>query len=202
MNAPAVVLIPIRSFDDAKTRLAPVLTAADRRRLAQAMAERVVRAARDLPVRVVSDDADVARWARRLGAGVIAPGVSGLNPSIQRAAEIARTDLRDAAGTTRLIVAHADLPHAVDLRVVTGLGVAIAPDRHRDGSNVLSLPATAPFTFRYGPGSFAAHEAEAATCGLEFTVIDEPSLGFDVDDPSDLAALAAADESDRSARRR
>ena len=33
------MLIPIRSFNDAKTRLAGVLTEADRRRLAQAMAE-------------------------------------------------------------------------------------------------------------------------------------------------------------------
>ena len=64
----AAVLIPLRSFDDAKTRLAGVLSPADRRRLAMAMAERVVRAARDLPVHVVSDDADVLRWAERLGA--------------------------------------------------------------------------------------------------------------------------------------
>ena len=62
----AAVLIPLRSFDDAKTRLAGVLSPADRRRLAMAMAERVVRAARDLPVHVVSDDADVLRGATEM----------------------------------------------------------------------------------------------------------------------------------------
>ena len=75
-------MIPIRSFADAKTRLAGVLSPADRRRLAMAMAARVMRAARGLPVFVVSDDAEVLRWAERGGAAGLAPGVSGLNESI------------------------------------------------------------------------------------------------------------------------
>lgn len=197
MSAPAVVVVPIRSFDDAKTRLAGVLDAADRRRLAEAMAERVVRAARDLPVFVVTDDPAVAEWATGLGAAVIAPDVSGLNASIQAAVHQLAGQLDDEQ---RVIIAHADLPLADDLRVVTGPGVAVAPDAARDGSNVVSLPATAEFTFRYGPGSFEAHRTEAADRGLAFTVIDDPSLALDVDDASDLAALAAAEEPDRRRR--
>ena len=199
MTVPAVVAIPIRSFDDAKTRLAGVLSAADRRRLAEAMAERVVRAAHDLPVFIISDDADVARWASRLGVDVVAPGVSGLNASVTAAVSLLAADL---AHDARIIVAHADLPRADDLRVVTGAGVAIAPDAARDGSNVLSLPAGTEFTFRYGPGSFEAHRREAADRGLEVTVIDDESLALDVDDPADLAALAAVDDPDPRPRRR
>lgn len=197
MTVPAVVAIPIRSFDDAKTRLSGVLSAADRRRLAEAMAERVVRAAHDLPVFIISDDADVARWAKRLGAEIVAPGVSGLNASVSAAVDVLAADLPPDA---RIIVAHADLPRAEDLRVVTGDGIAIAPDAARDGSNVLSLPATAAFTFHYGSGSFEAHRREAAERGLTFTVVDDESLALDIDDPADLAALAADDESDRRRR--
>lgn len=189
MSAPAVVVIPIRSFDDAKTRLAGVLSPADRRRLAEAMAERVVRAAHELPVHVVSDDASVARWAVSLGAAALSPEVAGLNASVTAAIATLRAEL-DAA--QRIIVAHADLPIAADLRIVTGPGVAIAPDAAHDGSNVLSIPAHADFTFRYGPGSFRAHCDEAAARGLELTVVDDASLALDVDDPADLAALADA----------
>lgn len=186
MSATGAVLIPIRSFDDAKTRLAGVLSPADRRRLAMAMAERVVRAARGLPVFVVSDDDEVLRWAARLGAQCIAPGVKGLNESITAAvSQVASSP----EAPDRVIIAHADLPLADDLRVVTGRGVAIAPDTERDGSNVMSLPVDAAFTFHYGPGSFAAHRDEAERRGLDFTVVDEPSLALDVDDPGDLVRL-------------
>ncbi|MEM9465386.1 MAG: 2-phospho-L-lactate guanylyltransferase [Actinomycetota bacterium] len=182
----AAVLIPIRSFDDAKTRLSGVLTPADRTRLAKAMAERVVHAAHGLPVHVVSDDPEVGRWATGVGADVIAPGVSGLNASVTAAVS---TVASVADPPQRVIIAHADLPLAEDLRVVTGPGVAIAPDGPRDGSNVLSLPTGAAFTFHYGPGSFAAHRTEAAERGLDFTVVVEPGLALDVDEPADLIRL-------------
>ena len=195
----AAVLIPIRSFNDAKTRLAGVLTEADRRRLAQAMAERVVHAAHDLPVHIVSDDAGVARWATRVGAQPLAPGVSGLNQSVAAAVE----QIGNApAVPARIIIAHADLPIADDLRVVTGSGVAIAPDSARDGSNVLSLPTGTPFTFRYGPSSFAAHREEAEQRGLPFTVIDDPSLALDVDEPADLIRLQEASPEPTPSRRK
>ena len=146
-------------------------------------------AAHDLPVHIVSDDAGVARWATRVGAQPLAPGVSGLNQSVAAAVE----QIGNApAVPARIIIAHADLPIADDLRVVTGSGVAIAPDSARDGSNVLSLPTGTPFTFRYGPGSFAAHREEAEQRGLPFTVIDDPSLALDVDEPADLIRLQEA----------
>ena len=130
-----IVLVPIRSFDDAKSRLAGSLDPQARRALMRRMAETVVSAAHDLPVWVVTDDDEVTAWATELSTSTFAVGVNGLNPAITVAATAA-----SRAGASRILVAHADLPYASDLRVVTGNGVAIAPDRHRDGSNVMSLP--------------------------------------------------------------
>ncbi len=175
------VLVPIRSFDDAKSRLAPELTLDQRRLLVRRMAEIVVAAAHDLPVRVVTDDPDVAEWATTVGSVPLAVEAEGLNPSITRAVEIVGGE-----GIDRVIVAHADLPIAADIRVVVGAGVAVAPDRSRDGSNVLSVPTGAGFNFAYGPGSFAKHRAEAARLGLTFLEIDDASLAWDIDDPADL----------------
>ena len=178
-----IVLVPIRSFDGAKSRLAASLDPQARKALMRQMAETVVAAAHGLPVWVVTDDDEVANWARTLGTSSCAVGVSGLNPAITVAAAAAAD-----AGASRIIIAHADLPNASDLRVVTGPGVAIAPDRHRDGSNVMSLPTNTGFAFAYGPGSFAKHRAESARLGLDFTEIDDASLAWDVDSPADLVS--------------
>jgi len=57
---PLAVLVPVKSFDEAKRRLAPALEPAERARLARAMASSVVASAAPLPTAVVCDDADVA----------------------------------------------------------------------------------------------------------------------------------------------
>ena len=176
-----IVLVPIRSFDNAKSRLAASLDPLARRALIRRMAETVVAAAHDLPVWVVTDDDEVTDWARARGVLSCAVGVSGLNPAVTAAAAAAA-----GAGASRIIIAHADLPYASDLRVVTGTGVALAPDRHRDGSNVMSLPTNTGFVFAYGPGSFAKHRREATRLGLEFSEINDVSLAWDVDSPDDL----------------
>jgi len=149
------------------------------------MAGTVVRAAGALPVWVVTDDPHVAEWAATVTAESLMVGQDGLNASVAAAVEAAA-----AAGFERVIVAHADLPLAEDLRVVDGPGAAIAPDRHGDGSNVLSVPTEAGFVFAYGPGSFERHRSEAARCGLAVTVVDEPALALDVDSVDDLRLLS------------
>ena len=86
-----------------------------------------------------------------------------------------------------MIIAHGDLPHAVDLRVmIANEPVSIAPDRHREGTNVLRVPTDIDFTFAYGPGSFAAHCTVTRELGFEPRIIDSPDLAWDVDTPNDL----------------
>ena len=56
------------------------------------------------------------------------------------------------------------------------------------GTNVVSVPTGAGFTFSYGPGSFQRHGAEARRLGLALRVVREPSLAYDIDVPADLVA--------------
>jgi 2-phospho-L-lactate guanylyltransferase len=187
----AAVLVPVKSFGQAKRRLSQVLTAAERARLARSMAGRVVAAARGLPVAVVCDDEEVAAWAEDAGAEVVwTPGL-GLNRAVARG--VARLH-RD--GAVRVVVSHADLPLARDLRPVVDFeGVTVVPDRHGDGTNVICVPGGAGFRFAYGAGSCRRHQAEAERLGLDVRVIDDDiRLGWDVDRPADLefpAELAA-----------
>ena len=179
------VLVPVKAFRNAKVRLAPALSAAERAALAQKMATRVVESAAGLPVAVVCDDPEVAAWARGLGALVIWEPGRGLNGAVQEG--VARLG---AAGTGLVAVAAGDRPLATDLRWVTRFsGVTIGPDRRRDGTNVIGVPTDAGFTFSYGPGSFARHLDEAKRIGCRVRVVHSSALAWDVDVPDDLVAV-------------
>lgn len=182
---PVAVLVPVKAFDDAKVRLAPALGPAERAALARAMAERVVAAARQLPVAVVCDDREVAGWARALGVLVVWEPGRGLNGAVE-----AGVQRLAGFGVEQVVVAHADLPLADDLTWVADFdGVTLVPDRASDGTNVACVPTGAGFRFAYGPGSFARHQTEAGRLGLALRVVHEPSLGWDVDIPADLTSL-------------
>jgi len=186
---PVAVLIPVKAFGEAKVRLAEALDREARAQLARTMADHVVDAAAGLPVAVVCDDPEVAAWAESRGALVLGEPGRGLNGAVQKGFEqlVAR-------GAQKVIVAHADLPFATDMRWVARFaGITLVPDRRDDGTNVACIPAEAAeagFTFAYGPGSFRRHSAEARRLAFALRVVREPSLAWDVDVPADLVATA------------
>jgi 2-phospho-L-lactate/phosphoenolpyruvate guanylyltransferase len=180
--ARAALVVPVKSFRQAKRRLAPVLDPAQRAVLARSMAATVLQAAGPLPALVVCDDEEVRAWAIDLGVEVVWTPGTGLNGAVE--AGVARLAAR---GVGRAVVAHADLPLATDLAwVADGDGVTLVPDRHGDGTNVACVPAHAGFRFSYGAGSCARHELEALRLGLPVQVVPDVRLGWDVDRPADL----------------
>ena len=182
----AAVLVPVKAFARAKQRLADVLDAPARRALAVAMAETVLHAAGALRTAVVCDDDEVRSWAESIGAEAIWTPDLGLNGAVE--AGITHLARR---GTRRVVVAHADLPLATDLAWLADTeGATLVPDRHRDGTNVLSVPTDAGFVPAYGAGSFRAHRAEAERLGLVTRLVPDAALGWDVDVPADLAVPA------------
>jgi 2-phospho-L-lactate/phosphoenolpyruvate guanylyltransferase len=185
---PEVVLIPVKAFGQAKRRLESILAGPERVSLVRAMATHVVAACAPLPVAVVCDDEDVARWAAGLGAAVMwAPG-HGLNRAVR-----AGVDHLARAGARWVTIAHGDLPRASGLGALLPFdGVTLVPDRRDDGTNVLRLPAVSGFHFSYGPGSFRAHRAEATRQGLPVRVLRVPDLAYDVDWPADVEELAGS----------
>lgn len=180
------VLIPVKSFAEAKVRLAPALDPERRATLARHMAEVVIRAAAPLPVAVVCDDPIVAEWANSRGAEVYWRPQRGLNAAVADGVE--RYAQR---GFARVIVAHADLPLADRLAWVAEFdGVTLIPDRRDDGTNVIAVPTGTGFRFQYGAGSFLKHLAEAERLGLPVRVRRERRLGWDIDHPADLTLPA------------
>ena len=149
------------------------------------MATIVVAAAAPLPVTVVCDDDDVDAWARSVGADVVRVDGPGLNRAVEAGMEALAAD-----GVAMVIVAHADLPRATRLDHCAGFdGITLVPDRHHDGTPVAVVPTGTGFRFAYGPGSFAAHVAEAERLGLAWRSLLDPDLAWDVDGPDDVASL-------------
>jgi 2-phospho-L-lactate guanylyltransferase len=178
----AVLLVPVKAFANAKARLTTVLDDADRERLARWTTARVLAAAGELPTYVACDDETVATWATEHGATVLwHPGV-GLNAAVNNSV----AELRDA-GVTDVVVAHGDLPRAHSLARLAAPGtLTLVPDRHGDGTNVISLPTDMAFQVSYGPGSYRRHLDAAVAAGLSVRVRRDPLLALDIDTPSDL----------------
>ena len=178
-----VVLVPVKSFADAKARLAPVLSPAHREQLARWTTERVLAAAGELPVFVACDDEGVAAWATEHGASVLwHPGV-GLNAAVNNSLR----DLREG-GADHIVIAHGDLPRARRLAdTIIANTLTLVPDALGDGTNVIALPASMQFECAYGPSSFERHLTRALHDHLPVAVRRDPLLAIDIDTPSDLA---------------
>lgn len=200
---PAVALLPLKDLVQAKSRLAGVLTPAERRALAQAMAEDVLRvlaghAGIERTV-LISDDPSAAMLAQAYGAqcwSERALGVQGLNAVLDSA-----TTKLGEAGQADLLVLHADLPllSAADLdAALTGQAladaVAIGPDRHGQGTNLLAFCSTRAPGFYFGRDSLRRHTWAVQEAGLKVALIERLGVGLDIDEPADLALLLQQDE--------
>jgi 2-phospho-L-lactate guanylyltransferase len=196
LSRPATVVIPVRSFDGAKSRLGAVLDAEERRELVERLLRRTVDAALATPgiaeVLVVSPDPDVLALATACGARAIAQRTRGLNPAIQEA--------RDAApGAARLLVIPTDVPAVspAALGAVLAAGdlagspsVVLAPDRHGRGTNALLLDPPDVIDPAFGGDSRTGHAWLASSADAAFAEVPGV-LALDIDTPEDLLLAEA-----------
>ena len=186
------ILVPVKSFRDAKHRLIGALDDEARAQLARDLAHIVLHAGGEVPVHVACDDSEVADWAVSEGAMVLwTPGL-GLSGAVG-----AGFRYLGAQGFDFVIVAHADLPFARGLDSFgSNDAVVIAPDHRLDGTNVISVPTSHDFVFRYGPRSYLNHRMEAERHHLSCTTVFDWRLASDIDLPRDLPLVAGLVESE------
>lgn len=194
------LLLPVKDLTNAKQRLAPLLSPAERRALAHAM---------------LADTVQTLRAVRRADKIFV---VTNYAPAIEIASEnawqvllehqqVSESASVDAAsrecaqlGVTALLRLPLDLPliQSSDVDELLSIDCAapaaiIVPSRDGTGTNaLLRIPATL-FPSHFGPGSYAKHCAEARRSGAQLIELRNPRLEMDVDDPSDLVALVQHD---------
>lgn len=190
------LLAPVKPFAEAKSRLASVLTPAERALLMHSLLERTLALAQESglfdSLLVVSRDPHVWEVARRAGAYVLPEQGEDLNSALAQGRHFA-----EAAAVEQLLILPADLPwlSVADLQAVCALGeqgdgIVLGPAGD-GGTNVfhLRLPSDLPFCF--GENSFDCHMEAARAAGLTPSVYTSPTLQFDLDTPADWATLVS-----------
>lgn len=219
--APHVVaVVPLRDGVSGKSRLATELDPARRHRLIQVLAEHVLGVLVAAPsvnrIAVVTADPSFARRVASAHVTLPSTGQRGRvpdvvpqpadNPGLNAALDIARDRVRLEDPRSRLLIVHADLPALtvadVEAILAPNADVVIACDRDASGTNALVVDAAAGFTFRFGPGSLAAHSDEAAALRLTVALVDRPGSRVDLDTVADWPHLppGTRDEVERRLR--
>lgn len=205
------VIVPVKTLVEAKSRLAPVLTTAQRRNLAFQMADHTLCVLHTLIKKgfiagfvTVSRDPVVRTLTQKYGGTFLPEKINGtspdaaLNAALTQAARWTTANFSPAS----LLVLHSDLPFLrwEDLANLLHRGEAkpgekiavLSPDRHNRGTNSLLLrpPGLLDFEFLFGENSFKKYQEFIKGKGLQPDVYPLPNLGFDLDYPEDLAALS------------
>jgi 2-phospho-L-lactate guanylyltransferase len=175
-----VVLVPLKNFTDAKSRLREVLSEHEVEALTLHLAQTVLEAVKPLHTLVVCDDDEVANFAIACGAGVLRTASTTLNGALSEAyQQMGRFD--------QVLIVHGDLRRPQGLgSFQPGPGVTIVTDHHQLGTNVMSLPTGLDFRFSYGANSAQLHQREAERLGITWRVTTDSPWRFDVDEPDDL----------------
>jgi 2-phospho-L-lactate guanylyltransferase len=190
----SVLAVPVRRLEDAKTRLAPMLSTQERADLMLAMLHDVLDAAVAQPgweTWVVSGDEVVLEVAHEAGARAVVEEGATLLAAV-RQVEAATIE----EGAQRLAVLLADLPWitpgsladvlAVDAPVVA---VRAASD---GGTNLLVRTPPDAIRARFGRDSFQKHLWAARRARVASVAAESEDLAFDLDDPDDLDRLIAS----------
>ena|ERR1700730_1619737 len=190
------ILIPIKEPASAKTRLAGLLSAEERRRLAWAMFEDVGRAVSgsrqaDRIVMVTSFAPAIER-ARQLGWDVL---IEESQVSESVSVDWASSVLSER-GFDTVMRLPADLPlvRSEDIDSLLSIklgssGALIVGSRDGTGTNAIIRTPPNLFPSRFGPNSLALHRQEAARAGIECVVVKNSRIALDIDEPADLQAL-------------
>jgi 2-phospho-L-lactate guanylyltransferase len=192
------IVLPVKTLDRAKTRLAPVLSGRRRKELAEVLYRRTLRVAlacRGIAgVLVVSKDPSVLRTAKQLGAMAVAEAAhDGLNRALARGAAEAQK-----RGAEAIIVLPADLPF-LERRNIESLVrgrrkppfFVVVPDNRGTGTNLLFFAPPGRIPFQFGAQSFRRHRLAGKRLGYTVAVHREPAIARDLDGPRDLRAAAA-----------
>ena len=175
-----VIVVPLKDFNVAKSRLRSSFSNSELDALARRLAEGVVRAAGPRECVLASDAAAVREFALRCGVPYLSVSAGGLNAAVNDAL----AQLRGAYDVA--VIAHGDLAHPVGLGDYEFAdGVTVVTDRHGTGTNVMAIPLESEFVVHYGVNSAVAHEREAHAHGLSVRTITDSPWGLDIDEPAD-----------------
>jgi 2-phospho-L-lactate guanylyltransferase len=199
-------IIPVKETVGAKQRLAPVLPAPLRQRLALVMLEDVLEAVTEVRlggVILVTVDPTAIALARSYGVETVADGARDGHTGAVSAG--ARHLIAQGHGT--MLTLPGDLPLVTASEIEQLIAVhgpspafTIAPAHDDQGSNAILMSPPNAVPLRFGEDSYFPHLAAARAGGIEPCVIRLPGIAFDIDNPQDLHHFAQLGSRTRAGR--
>lgn len=195
------VIIPVKPFWEAKSRLAEVLSQSQRIELSRSLLQHTINVLQEviIPIRpmVVSRDLEALSMADNAGfISVNENGHSNLNSALKLAALTPQID--NSGG---ILILPADLPLITHYDVegiinesFTPPVVIIVPDRWKKGTNCLLINPADLIPFSFGTCSFIQHKRLARAADVNLKVVYNDHLAFDLDTPEDLSYLLTFDQ--------
>ncbi len=190
------ILIPVKDLSRAKQRLAPLMTQAERTRLAWAMLENTFAAAAWTHnvdrIAIVTLYPPAIELAKKFGMEVILEREQ-ISESVS--VDFGSKELlkRGAQAILRLPI---DLPLLTVEDIETLLdhddaapSVVITPSRDGTGTNALLRRPPDLFPSHFGAHSLSKHLAEAEKVKARCRVLELPRIALDIDEPADLVEL-------------
>lgn len=189
--------VPVKEFDGAKQRLAPLLAPEQRQALAAAMLEDVLAALVEAPlagIMVNTLDPVATGLARRYGARVVTDGArDGHTGAVTAMARILAGEGHD------MLTVPGDIPRVTAAEIGAVIearrpapSVTIVPAHDERGSNAVLCSPPLVMPLRFGDDSFFPHLAAARALGIEPTIVKLPGIALDIDQPEDVQALLRA----------
>ncbi|MGH7095853.1 MAG: 2-phospho-L-lactate guanylyltransferase [Stellaceae bacterium] len=190
-------VMPIKNTAAAKQRLAVAAPPGFRQAFALAMAEDVLSAlaaARGLAgIIVVTVDPAAAALAARYGAicrndGALDGHTGAVTAAARRLAAESRGGMLTVPGDIPLVTA-AEID-AVLAAHDAAPAFTIVPAHDELGSNAILMSPPGAVPLHFGENSYLPHLAAAEAQGIRPAIVRLPGIGFDIDNPVDLANLA------------
>jgi 2-phospho-L-lactate guanylyltransferase len=188
------VLIPVKSLDQTKSRLADHVTLYQRQQLVLDMLHHVLRVLLESEgferVLVVSPDQRVFELVETWGAQALIEEVPGHNEALHAAALKERL-----AGTEALLTISADLPllRVNDIHALIELSrqhdVVLAASRDGTGTNALLARPPLALPYLFGPNSLQHYQQAAKRLHLNSSTWNSIGLALDIDTIDDLDDL-------------
>jgi 2-phospho-L-lactate/phosphoenolpyruvate guanylyltransferase len=187
-------IVPLKPLDQAKTRLAAVLSRSECRELSLHMAEDVIGALTGAgcfkDVGILTCDPALSTLADRFDCRILHEEPSR---DWQQNLALAACDLA-AVGTETLVVVPGDLPALtppdVDLLLARHtVDVTVVPAGRDGGTNAIVLTPPDAIGFLFGPDSARRHVEEAARHRYKAAIVPVEAFALDIDTPQDLGDL-------------
>jgi 2-phospho-L-lactate/phosphoenolpyruvate guanylyltransferase len=202
MMTKTFAIVPVKSFENAKTRLSSILDTDDRIRLSLLMLEDTLQVLSVVhlltQVIIVSADMRVEEIAAKYGANfLLEEKESGVNSAVALADSYCMKEAADAT----MVIPHdlpllesTDISKACELAEKESRCIVICPSLRYDGTNMLLRKPPSIIDTFYDADSYNMHVKAAIRLGIPVKHLFSKSLMHDIDTPEDALELIKEEE--------